>query len=71
VQRRRTKKARCRIGSGALGRRSAGGAAHIQALPELDASANAVAIQSITLRTKAGSATAEVSEPAEPSFTEP
>jgi phage tail-like protein len=42
-----------------------------QALPELDASANAVAIQSITLQNEGWERDYEVTEPAEPSFTEP
>jgi phage tail-like protein len=41
------------------------------ALPELDASANAVAIQSITLQNEGWERDYEVSEPEEPSFTEP
>jgi phage tail-like protein len=42
-----------------------------QALPELDASANGVAIESITLQNEGWERDYEVSEPAEPSFTEP
>lgn len=42
-----------------------------QALPELDASANAIAIQSITLQHEGWERDYEVAEPAEPSFTEP
>jgi phage tail-like protein len=42
-----------------------------QALPDLDASANAVAIQSITLQNEGWERDYEVPEPAEPSFTEP
>jgi phage tail-like protein len=42
-----------------------------QALPELDASANAIAIQSITLENEGWERDYEVVEPAEPSFTEP
>lgn len=41
------------------------------ALPELDASANAVAIQSITLENEGWERDVSVTEPAEPSFTEP
>lgn len=41
------------------------------ALPELDASANAVAIQSITLQNEGWERDYEVTEPSEPSFTEP
>lgn len=39
-----------------------------QALPELDASANAVAIQMITLQTEGWEADSSVTEPTEPSF---
>jgi phage tail-like protein len=42
-----------------------------QALPELDASANGVAIESITLQNEGWERDYEVSEPTEPSFTEP
>jgi phage tail-like protein len=42
-----------------------------QALPELDASANAVAIQSITLQNEGWERDYEVREPDEPSYTEP
>ena len=42
-----------------------------QAVPELDASANAVAIQTITLQNEGWERDYEVSEPTEPSFTEP
>ena len=42
-----------------------------QALPELDASANAIAIQSITLQHEGWERDYEVTEPTEPSFTEP
>lgn len=42
-----------------------------QALPELDASANAVAIQSITLQHEGWEQDYDVVEPSEPSFTEP
>lgn len=42
-----------------------------QALPELDASANAVAIQTLTLQNEGWERDYEVTEPAEPSFTEP
>jgi len=42
-----------------------------QALPELDASANAIAIQSITLQHEGWERDYEVAEPSEPSFTEP
>lgn len=41
------------------------------ALPELDASGNAVAIQSITLQNEGWERDYSVQEPAEPSFTEP
>lgn len=42
-----------------------------QALPELDASASAVAIQSLKLENEGWERDYEVSEPAEPEFTEP
>jgi len=42
-----------------------------QALPDLDANANAVAIQSIKLENEGWERDYEVSEPTEPSFTEP
>jgi phage tail-like protein len=42
-----------------------------QALPELDANANAVAIQSIKLENEGWERDYDVSEPTEPSFTEP
>lgn len=42
-----------------------------QALPELDANANAVAIQSIKLENEGWERDYEVGEPTEPSFTEP
>ena len=42
-----------------------------QSLPELDASANAIAIQSITLENEGWERDYEVAEPSEPSFTEP
>ena len=42
-----------------------------QAMPELDANANAVAIQSIKLENEGFERDYEVQEPAEPSFTEP
>jgi phage tail-like protein len=42
-----------------------------QALPELDASANAVAIQTLTLQNEGWERDYEVQEPDEPSFTEP
>jgi phage tail-like protein len=41
------------------------------ALPELDASANAVAIQSLTLQNEGWERDYEVTEPSEPSFSEP
>ena len=41
------------------------------ALPELDASANAVAIQSLTLKNEGWERDYDVTEPTEPSFTEP
>lgn len=42
-----------------------------QALPELDASANAVAIQTLTLQNEGWERDYAVTEPSEPSFTEP
>jgi phage tail-like protein len=42
-----------------------------QAFPELDASANAVAIQTLTLQNEGWERDYEVTEPTEPSFTEP
>jgi phage tail-like protein len=42
-----------------------------QALPELDASANTVAIQTITIQNEGWERDYEVAEPTEPSFTEP
>lgn len=42
-----------------------------QALPDLDANANAVAIQSIKLENEGWERDYEVAEPSEPSFTEP
>jgi phage tail-like protein len=42
-----------------------------QALPELDASANAIAIQTLTLQHEGWERDYEVGEPEEPSFTEP
>jgi phage tail-like protein len=42
-----------------------------QALPELDASANAVAIQTLVLQNEGWERDYEVKEPTEPSFTEP
>jgi phage tail-like protein len=42
-----------------------------QALPELDASANAVAIQTLKLENEGWERDTEVVEPQEPSFTEP
>ena len=42
-----------------------------QALPDLDASANAVAIQTIKLENEGWERDLEVVEPAEPTFTEP
>ena len=41
------------------------------AMPELDASANAVAIQSLTLQNEGWERDYDVTEPTEPSFTEP
>lgn len=46
-------------------------AAEFQALPELDASANAVAIQTMTLQHEGWERDYDVTEPSEPSFTEP
>jgi phage tail-like protein len=42
-----------------------------QSLPELDASANAIAIQSIQLQNEGWERDYDVSEPTEPSFLEP
>lgn len=42
-----------------------------QALPELDASANAVAIQMLTLQNEGWERDYDVTEPSEPTFTEP
>jgi phage tail-like protein len=42
-----------------------------QALPDLDASANAVAIQTIKLENEGWERDCEVKEPSEPSFVEP
>jgi phage tail-like protein len=42
-----------------------------QALPELDASANAIAIQSITLQNEGWERDYDVTEPSEPTFSEP
>jgi phage tail-like protein len=42
-----------------------------QALPELDASGNAIAIESITLQNEGWERDYDVTEPTEPSFTEP
>jgi phage tail-like protein len=42
-----------------------------QALPDLDASANAVAIQTLKLENEGWERDVDVTEPAEPSFTEP
>ena len=42
-----------------------------QALPELDANANAVAIQQLKLETEGWERDVEVAEPSEPTFTEP
>jgi phage tail-like protein len=42
-----------------------------QALPELDASGNAVAIQTLTLQNEGWERDYEVVEPTEPEFTEP
>lgn len=46
-------------------------ASEFQALPELDASANAVAIQTLKLENEGWERDTEVVEPQEPSFTEP
>ncbi len=42
-----------------------------QAMPELDASANAIAIQTLTLQNEGWERDYEVTEPSEPTFTEP
>jgi phage tail-like protein len=42
-----------------------------QALPDLDASANAIAIESLTIQNEGWERDYEVTEPSEPSFTEP
>ncbi len=42
-----------------------------QALPELDASASAVAIQTLKLENEGWERDVDVTEPSEPSFTEP
>ena len=42
-----------------------------QALPELDANANAVAIQTIKLENEGWDMDADVGEPSEPSYTDP
>ena len=42
-----------------------------QSLPELDASANAIAIQTIKLENEGWERDYDIIEPAEPSFTEP
>ncbi|MBU4491236.1 MAG: phage tail protein [Euryarchaeota archaeon] len=42
-----------------------------QALPELDASANAIAIQTLTLQNEGWERDYEVTEPSEPTFSEP
>jgi phage tail-like protein len=42
-----------------------------QALPDLDANANAVAIQTLKLENEGWERDYDVTEPAEPSFTEP
>jgi phage tail-like protein len=42
-----------------------------QALPDLDASANAIAIETITIQNEGWERDYEVTEPSEPSFTEP
>jgi phage tail-like protein len=42
-----------------------------QALPDLDASANAIAIETLTLQNEGWERDYEVTEPTEPSFTEP
>ena len=46
-------------------------ASEFQALPEMDANANAVAIQTLTLQNEGWERDYEVPEPAEESFTEP
>jgi phage tail-like protein len=46
-------------------------ASEFQALPDLDANANAVAIQSIKIENEGWQRDVEVTEPSEPSFTEP
>ena len=46
-------------------------ASEYQALPELDANANAVAIQTLKLENEGWERDYEVTEPTEPSFTEP
>src|SRR4051812_20925120 len=43
----------------------------LQALPEMDANANAVAIQTLKLENEGWERDTEVAEPSEPSFTEP
>ena len=54
-------------------RRSSGLIAHhkFQALPDLDANANAVAIQTVKLENEGWERDYDVSEPSEPTFTEP
>jgi phage tail-like protein len=42
-----------------------------QALPELDANANAIAIQMLTLQNEGWERDLDVTEPDEPTFTEP
>jgi phage tail-like protein len=42
-----------------------------QALPDLDANANAIAIQTLKLENEGWERDVDVTEPAEPSFTEP
>jgi phage tail-like protein len=42
-----------------------------QAMPELDASANAIAIQTLTLQHEGFEPDTSVTEPSEPTFTEP
>jgi phage tail-like protein len=44
---------------------------NFQALPDLDASANAIAIETMTLQNEGWERDYEVTEPTEPSFTEP
>jgi phage tail-like protein len=46
-------------------------ASEYQALPELDANANAIAIQTLKLENEGWERDYEVSEPSEPSFLEP